>query len=257
MAHKTLINGTSYGISGGKTLIGGTAYAIGKGRTLVGGTGYDISFGTPLSAFAEGDIIYLNENGNPVPFYIAKHNYESGLNGSGRTLLLRCDECGSSYWMNFNSTGVNNYAGGTLDNWLNGTYKARLDANVQSAMSTTKFYYTPGNGNYSVTTLSRSVFALSVTEYGFSDSYANTEGSALPNISIMRACPTDRNYSYYYKRPWTRTPRKYTSTYEHTQAFLIDQMKTSTSCSLGYNGAGATASVRPAFTLPSSFAIST
>lgn len=45
MAHKTLIGGTAYEISGGKTLIGGTAYSLAKGRTLVGGTGYDISFG--------------------------------------------------------------------------------------------------------------------------------------------------------------------------------------------------------------------
>lgn len=44
MAHGTKINGTSYGISGGKTKIGGTAYSISKGRTKVGGTGYDVSF---------------------------------------------------------------------------------------------------------------------------------------------------------------------------------------------------------------------
>ena len=42
MAHKTLIDGTSYEISGGKTLVGGTEYGIQGGRTLIGGTGYDI-----------------------------------------------------------------------------------------------------------------------------------------------------------------------------------------------------------------------
>ena len=45
MAHKTLIGGTAYEISGGKTLVGGTAYSIAKGRTLVGGAGYEIPFG--------------------------------------------------------------------------------------------------------------------------------------------------------------------------------------------------------------------
>ena len=44
MAHGTLINGTAYGITGGKCLVGGTAYDIKKGRTLVGGTGYDVEF---------------------------------------------------------------------------------------------------------------------------------------------------------------------------------------------------------------------
>lgn len=44
MAHKTLIGGAAYEVSGGKTLVGGTAYSIDKGKTLVGGTGYEITF---------------------------------------------------------------------------------------------------------------------------------------------------------------------------------------------------------------------
>lgn len=44
MAHKTLIGGTAYEISGGKTLVNGTAYSIKNGKTLVGGTAYEIAF---------------------------------------------------------------------------------------------------------------------------------------------------------------------------------------------------------------------
>ena len=44
MAHKTLIGGTIYEISGGKTLVGGTAYSIKNGKTLVGGTAYEVGF---------------------------------------------------------------------------------------------------------------------------------------------------------------------------------------------------------------------
>lgn len=44
MAHKTLIGGTAYEVSGGKTLVGGTAYSIKNGKTLVGGTAYDVGF---------------------------------------------------------------------------------------------------------------------------------------------------------------------------------------------------------------------
>lgn len=44
MAHKTLISGTAYSVTGGRELIGGTDYSIKKGRTLIGGTGYDITF---------------------------------------------------------------------------------------------------------------------------------------------------------------------------------------------------------------------
>lgn len=44
MAHKTLIGGTGYEVSGGKALVSGTGYEVSGGRTLIGGTGYDISF---------------------------------------------------------------------------------------------------------------------------------------------------------------------------------------------------------------------
>lgn len=44
MAHKVLIDGTAYGVKGGKTRVNGTTYAIKKGRTRINGTGYDIEF---------------------------------------------------------------------------------------------------------------------------------------------------------------------------------------------------------------------
>lgn len=44
MAHKTLIGGTAYEISGGKTLVGGTSYSIDKGKTMVDGTVHNIDF---------------------------------------------------------------------------------------------------------------------------------------------------------------------------------------------------------------------
>lgn len=54
MAHKTLVGGTAYEISGGKTLVGGTAYSIKNGKTLVGGTAYDISFYWTITYNANG-----------------------------------------------------------------------------------------------------------------------------------------------------------------------------------------------------------
>lgn len=44
MTHKTLINGTSYDITGGTTLVEGTSYNIKNGKALIDGTAYDISF---------------------------------------------------------------------------------------------------------------------------------------------------------------------------------------------------------------------
>ena len=45
MAHKTLIDGTSYSIKTGKTLIDGTVFSINGGKTLIYGTAYGVSFG--------------------------------------------------------------------------------------------------------------------------------------------------------------------------------------------------------------------
>lgn len=61
MAHGTRINGTAYGITGGKCLVGGTAYDIKKGRTLVGGTGYGIEFGAPTRINVTKGIAYYND----------------------------------------------------------------------------------------------------------------------------------------------------------------------------------------------------
>ena len=44
MAHKSLIGGTAYEVTGGKTLVNGTGYDVAGGKTLVSGTGYDVSF---------------------------------------------------------------------------------------------------------------------------------------------------------------------------------------------------------------------
>lgn len=44
MAHKTLISGTAYSVTGGRELIGGTGYGCKAGKTLIGGTAYEIKF---------------------------------------------------------------------------------------------------------------------------------------------------------------------------------------------------------------------
>ena len=239
-SHKTLIDGTWYDLNAGKCLVGGTAYSVKKGRVLVNSTGYDIPFssGIPLSTVALGDILMLNENGNPVPFYVCKHDYESGLNGAGRTLVVRKD----CYDMRRFSYSNNAYANSSLDSWLCNTYLKLLDADIQAAIGTTKFYYTPGNGNTTVTTLQRAVFQLSLTELGKSASDANTEGSALPIARTLQIAY--RNGSAVVQ--WTRTPH----------AKLISRV-----FCLGTNGSVSSLyyydsyGSRPAFTLPSTTAV--
>lgn len=240
MTHKTLISGTAYEVVGGAQMIDGTKFQMGGGKTLLGGTAFTIPFakGIPLSTITPGAILYLNESGSPVPFYIAKHDYESGLNGAGRTLVVRKD----CYDIRVFSNGYNTYANSSLDSWLCNTYLKLLDADIQAAIGTTKFYYTPGNGNTTVTTLQRAVFQLSLTELGKSVYDANKEGSALPIASTLQIAY--RNGSAVDQ--WTRTPR----TGNTREVHILSAYGGARSYDYYY----ATGS-RPAFTLPATTAV--
>ena len=192
--------------------------------------------GIPLSDYEEGDIIKLNEGGSPVEFYVSKHDYESGLNGAGRTLVVRKDCYDSRAW---NSTNVNAYASSSIDTWFNGTYKALLDPSIQEAIGTTKFYYTPGNGNNTVSTLERAVFGLSLAELGKSSTSANVEGSALPIASTLQIAHLNGSTS----GQWTRSPNiknTLSPIYLYVDGSVFDNY-------------AATSKIgsRPAFTLPS------
>lgn len=189
--------------------------------------------GVALADIAEGSTVYINENGSPVEFYVACHDYESGLNGMGRTLLVRKSAYSSLQW---HSSDVNAYATSDIDSWLNGGYKELLDSEVQTAIGTTSFYYTPGNGDYEVAVLDRAVFLLSLAELDLTASTSyNVEGTALPTASILKTI-----------LQWSRTP----TTNSTSMAFYLWVMSTMTTvytdmCTYSHP-------VRPAFTLPSS-----
>lgn len=196
---------------------------------------------TTLGNKSTGSIIKLKENGTLVDFYVAKHDYESGLNGAGRTLVVRKDTYDDRVWDNGN---VNAYASSDLDSWFNSTYKNMLDADIRSLIGTTKIRYTPGNGNNTVGTLERAVFALSLTELGQSHTYANTEGSALPIASTLRIAYRNGSPT----TQWTRSPVT-SSTDLAWWLYSVGNINNDVYCSSS-NGS------RPAFTLPSSLYVS-
>lgn len=141
--------------------------------------------GIALSELAEGTLININEGGTAVPFYLAKHDYESGLNGAGRQLFVRKDCYDKRRWHNSN---VNAYATSSIDSWQNSTYKAKLSAAVQEMMGTTKFYYRLGSGSTTVTTLIRAIFLLSLDELkGESSGWGKMGGSILPIASALQS----------------------------------------------------------------------
>lgn len=195
---------------------------------------------TTLGNKSVGSIVKLKENGVLVDFYVAKHDYENGLNGSGRTLVVRKDCYDTRQW---HTSNVNAYATSAIDTWLNSTYKNLLDADIRGVIGTTKIKYTPGNGNTTVGTLERAIFLLSVTELGRSASYANTEGTALSIASSLQIAYLNGSAVV----QWTRSPRTGNTSiayYVHTDGDVYYY-----SCSYAYGS-------RPAFTLPSTLSVS-
>ena len=195
---------------------------------------------TTLGNKSVGSIVKLKENGVLVDFYVAKHDYENGLNGSGRTLVVRKDCYDTRQW---HTSNVNAYATSAIDTWLNSTYKNLLDADIRGVIGTTKIKYTPGNGNTTVGTLERAIFLLSVTELGRSASYANTEGTALSIASSLQIAYLNGSAVV----QWTRSP--YTVSTNYACCLNADGNVSYGSCSLTYGS-------RPAFTLPSTLSVS-
>ena len=152
-----------------------------------------------LSTKVAGSIIKIKESGSPVEFIVCKHDYESELNGSGRTLVVRKDCYDTRQW---HSSNVNAYATSDIDAWFNSTYKNLLDADIRGAIGTTKFKYTPGNGNNIVSTLERAIFSLSATELNKSESWFNVEGTALEIASSLKIAYMNGSAVV----QWTRSP---------------------------------------------------
>lgn len=195
---------------------------------------------TTLGNKSVGSIVKLKENGVLVDFYVAKHDYENGLNGSGRTLVVRKDCYDTRQW---HTSNVNAYATSAIDTWLNSTYKNLLDADIRGVIGTTKIKYTPGNGNTTVGTLERAIFLLSVTELGKSASYANTEGTALSIASSLQIAYLNGSAVV----QWTRSPRT-----DNTGSACY----LSTDGDVVNNYCSNTRGSRPAFTLPSTLSVS-
>ena len=195
---------------------------------------------TTLGNKSVGSIVKLKENGVLVDFYVAKHDYENGLNGSGRTLVVRKDCYDTRQW---HTSNVNAYATSAIDTWLNNTYKNLLDADIRGVIGTTKIKYTPGNGNTTVGTLERAIFLLSVTELGKTASYANTEGTALSIASSLQIAYLNGSAVV----QWTRSP----GTNNTFSAYYL-----SASGGVGSGNCSNTYGSRPAFTLPSTLSVS-
>lgn len=213
MAHKTLVNGTSYEISGGKTLVNGTAYSVGGGKTLVGGTSYEIGFGTPIGDLAVGSSVYLKYMGTPYEFLVVHQGlpdatlYDASCDG---TWLLMKNIFSLQKWDSTN----NDYANSDLKSSLDSMY---IMFDVYKSIKQVKIPYVNGTGSGgSVASgssgLSARLFLLSGYEVGWTTSNGSdfpVDGACLDYFSGCAA--TDSKRIGYYNgtatRWWLRSPR--------------------------------------------------
>lgn len=106
MAHKTLIGGTAYEISGGKTRVGGTNYSISGGKTRIGGTNYSISFGPSINPVLNNntwDVVgWVSSQGLGPSYWSVGDTKSVVLNGTIGTGLTLTNQTYWSYILGFN-----------------------------------------------------------------------------------------------------------------------------------------------------------
>lgn len=104
MAHKTLVDGTAYEISGGKTLVDGTAYSIKNGKTLVDGTAYEVCFREKYTITITSDQSTYFANASVLidgKYYITENSEIKVVEGS----VITCSVTGD-YSMGANESGT-------------------------------------------------------------------------------------------------------------------------------------------------------
>ena len=137
-----------------------------------------------LSSKAIGSTIKLKVNGSAKDFIVVHQGkpssvYDDSCNG---TWLLMKDIYESRQW---HSSNTNDYANSTIHSYLNSTFLAMFDSNIQKAIKQVKLPYRKGSGASTTVTsgsngLSAKIFLLSATETSFSFSYMPSgEGAEL------------------------------------------------------------------------------
>ena len=198
--------------------------------------------GLPLSDLPEGSLVAINESGSPVLFYLAKHDYESDLNGAGRTLFVRKDCYDTRECIKSIVPASMVYEDSDIDTWLNGDYIALLDSNIQNAIATTNFYTIKSGGT--VATINRSSFLLSATELGKTSSNIVVEGEAITIASkIIIANLNDVATKYWTRSPWALT------------SFPPKAVYITESGAIGNIAINKVCGSRPCFTLPSDLTV--
>lgn len=167
-----------------------------------------------IKDLAVGDgYVYLMEGSTKVKFYALSHNYESRLNGKGRTLFCRESPAGSG---THTTSAKEDYRvdSNNEDAWYKNTYVNKFSGEVRKLIGMTKYIgqyvymaYTQsgdptGNAEIDSETYESSFFPLSTAEVALR---AFADGSALSSAAISRIASIQTRYG---SGIWTRSPSR-------------------------------------------------
>ena len=209
-----------------------------------------------LSSKAIGSTIKLKVNGSAKDFIVVHQGKPSSVydDSCSGTWLLMKDIYENRQW---HSSDTNDYANSTIHSYLNSTFLAMLDSNIQKAIKQVKLPYRKGSGTSTTVTsgsngLPAKIFLLSATEMSFNFSYmpsgegaelAYFKGCADNSSDSKRVAYLNGSTAYW----WLRSPNCYYSFY----ALCVNSNGGwgSDYCSNSYG-------IRPALILPSTLLVS-
>ena len=209
-----------------------------------------------LSSKAIGSTIKLKVNGSAKDFIVVHQGKPSSVydDSCSGTWLLMKDIYENRQW---HSSDTNDYANSTIHSYLNSTFLAMLDSNIQKAIKQVKLPYRKGSGTSTTVTsgsngLSAKIFLLSATEMSFNFSYmpsgegaelAYFKGCADNSSDSKRVAYLNGSAAYW----WLRSP--YCSNFFYALCVNSNGDWYHSYCSGSYG-------IRPALILPSTLLVS-
>jgi len=209
-----------------------------------------------LSSKAIGSTIKLKVNGSAKDFIVVHQGKPSSVydDSCSGTWLLMKDIYENRQW---HSSDTNDYANSTIHSYLNSTFLAMLDSNIQKAIKQVKLPYRKGSGTSTTVTsgsngLPAKIFLLSATEMSFNFSYMPSgEGAELAYFKGCADNSSDSKRVAYLNGSaalwWLRSPGCGDSSYALCVNSYGDWYGNNCSNSRG---------IRPALILPSTLLVS-
>ena len=209
-----------------------------------------------LSSKAIGSTIKLKVNGSAKDFIVVHQGKPSSVydDSCSGTWLLMKDIYENRQW---HSSDTNDYANSTIHSYLNSTFLAMLDSNIQKAIKQVKLPYRKGSGTSTTVTsgsngLPAKIFLLSATEMSFNFSYmpsgegaelAYFKGCADNSSDSKRVAYLNGSAAYW----WLRSP--YCN-------FSSGALYVNSNGDWNFNFCSHSSGIRPALILPSTLLVS-